>query len=351
MKIVIICGGIGSKMWPMSRSTMPKHFLPLINGKSLFQLNYEALRKKFGAEEIFLQTNNIQAKIAKNQVQEIIDENIFVEPEMRNQGPATGFAAAQLIKRGFGDEPFILVQADVLREPDEKFLDMIGEQEKLGRTTDKYITGGFVPQSIVRGVDYLVKGNLVSEENGVKIFEVVDYIDRTEEEKIKEYLGTDKLLLHANHTSMTPNNLLKMYQNYKMEWYEPLVAIANGGDVVEEYAKMPKAGIEEVTKLVYKENGALVVELPFNWVDFGTWESVAGYMKEKEIYQPEDVLEVESQNNFVYRKDKKYVALIGVEDLVVIDTGDGLLITKKDQTGKVGMVVDRLKEENRNELL
>jgi len=351
MKTVIICGGVGSKMWPMSRNTMPKHFLPLINGKSLFQLNYEALRKKFGPEEIFLQTNEVQAKIAKNLIPEIIDENIFVEPEMRNQGPATGFAAAQLIKRGFGDEPFILVQADVLREPDEKFLDMIGEQEKLGRINDKYITGGFVPQSIVRGVDYLVKGNLVSEENGVKIFEVADYIDRTEEEKIKQYLGTDKLLLHANHTSMTPNNLLKMYQKYKPEWYEPLLAIANNGDVVSEYGKMPKAGIEEVTKLVYRNGEALVVELPFNWVDFGTWESVANYMKEKGTYQPEDVLELDSNQNFVYRKDKKYEALIGVENLVVVDTGDALLIMKKENSGRVGEVVDTLKAENRNELV
>lgn len=351
MKLVIICGGIGSKMWPMSRSTMPKHFLPLINGKSLFQLNYEALRKRFEATEIFLQTNDVQAKIAQSQEIEIVGENIFVEPEMRNQGPATGFAAAQLIKRGFGDEPFILVQADVLREADEKFLDMIMELEKLGRTSDKYITGGFMPQIVVRGVDYLVKGNLVNEENGVKIFEVADYIDRSEEDKINEYLGTDKLLLHANHTSMTPNNLLKMYQKYKPEWYEPLVAIANNGDVVTEYGKMPKAGIEEVTKLVYKNGEAMVVELPFNWVDFGTWESVANYMKEKEMYKSEDVLEIDSKNNFVYRKDKKYVALIGVEDLVVVDTGDGLLITKKDQTGKVGMVVDKLKEENKQELL
>ena len=351
MKPVIICGGIGSKMWPMSRSTMPKHFLPLISGKSLFQLNYETLRKRFNPEEIFLQTNEVQSKIAKAQEPEIPEENIFVEPEMRNQGPATGFAAAQLIKRGFGDEPFTLVQADVLREPDEKFLDMIGEQEKLDKTTDKYITGGFVPQMVIKGVDYLVKGNLVSEDNGVKIFEVADYIDRTEEEKINEYLGTDKLLLHANHTSMTPNNLLKMYQKYKPEWYTPLVAIANNGEVVSEYSKMDKAGIEEVTKLVYKNNEALVVELPFNWVDFGTWESVANYMKEKGMYKPDDLLEIESTENFVYRKDKKYVAMIGVEGLVVVDTGDALLIMKKNASGKVGQVVDKLKEENKSELI
>lgn len=351
MKTVIICGGVGSKMWPMSRSTMPKHFLSIINGKSLFQLNYEALRKKFGLEEIFLQTNEVQSKIAQVQVPEIPSENIFVEPEMRNQGPATGFAAAQLIKRGFGDEPFILVQADVLREPDEKFIDMIMEQEKLGKSTDKYITGGFTPKSIVKGVDYLVKGKLVSEENGVRIFEVEDYIDRSEEEKIKEYLGTDKLLLHANHTSMTPNNLLKMYKKYKEEWYAPLMAIANGGDVPTEYGKMSKAGIEEVTKVVYKNGEALVVELPFDWVDFGTWESMANYMKEKGMYKPEDLLEIDSKDNFVYKKDKKYVALIGVENLVVVDTGDALLVMKKESSGRVGEVVDTLKSEERKELV
>jgi len=351
MKAVIICGGIGSKMWPMSRSSMPKHFLPLIGGKSLFELNYEALRKKFGPEEIFLQTNEIQSKIAKKLKPEIPEENIFVEPEMRNQGPATGFAAAQLIKRGFGDQPFILVQADVLREPDEKFLQMIDEVGKLTSKTGKYLTGGFVPNMVIAGVDYLVKGKLVSEENGVKIYEVADYIDRTEEEKINQYLGTDKLLLHANHTTMTPNKLLEMYQKYKPEWYQPLVNISQNGDVVENYAAMPKGAIEEVTKIVYKNNEALVVELPFNWVDFGTWESVANYMENKTMYAPTDLIQIDSQENFVYRKNKKMVALIGVEDLIVVDTGDALLITKKNQTGKVGQVVDKLKEEGKVELL
>ena len=351
MKPVIICGGIGSKMWPMSRSSMPKHFLPLSGGKSLFQLNYEALRIKYSASEIFLQTNEVQAKIAQNQVPEIKGENIFVEPEMRNQGPATGFAVAQLIKRGFGDEPFILVQADDLREPAQNFIDMIEEIEKIASSGDKYITGGFMPKSVVGGVDYLVKGNLITEENGVKIFEVADYIDRTEEDKIKQFLGTDKLLLHTNHTTMTPNNLLKMYQTYKPEWYQPLVNISQGGDVPTEYAKMPKGAIEEVTKQVYKNGGAVVAQLPFNWVDFGTWESVANYMDDKSMYVPEGVYEIDSKDNFVYKKDKKYIALIGVEDLIVVDTGDALLIAKKDQTGKVGQVVDVLKTQERADLL
>ena len=142
-----------------------------------------------------------------------------------------------------------------------------------------------------------------------------------------------------------------MYKKYKPEWYQPLVNISKDEDVVTNYGDMPKGAIEEVTRIVYKNNEALVVELPFNWVDFGTWESVANYMQEKGMYDAKDVVEIEGKGNFVYRKDKKYVALIGVDDLVVVDSGDGLLITRKDLTGKVGQVVDKLKEEGKEDLL
>jgi mannose-1-phosphate guanylyltransferase len=350
MKAVIICGGVGSKMWPESRATSPKQFLPLIGEKSLFQLNWEALRLKFSPEEIFLQTNAQQAEIAKKQVAEILSENVFIEPEMRNQGPATGFAAASLIKKGFGDEAFMLVQADVMRKPEDKFIGMLEVMGALAEESNDYITGGIAPESIVRGVDYLVKGELVKEEKGVKVFRVADYIDRTEEEKIKKYLGTDKLLIHANHTTMTPNNLLAMYKKYRMDWYEPLMNIVNGGDVPTEYAKMPKAGIEDVTKLVYTKGEALVAELPFEWIDFGTWESLAKYLVEREMYTSDSkTIELDSTNNFV--RTNKTVALIGVNDLIVIDKNDALLICKNDKTGKVGEVVDKLKAENKIELL
>jgi mannose-1-phosphate guanylyltransferase len=95
-----------------------------------------------------------------------------------------------------------------------------------------------------------------------------------------------------------------------------------------------------------------VVELPFDWVDFGTWESVANYMQSKSLYQIDaDTIEIDSSNNYIYKKGNKFIATVGVENLVIVDTGDALLITKRDQTGKVGQIVDALKEKNREELL
>lgn len=331
---------MGTKMWPLSSPKLPKHFLPLVHDKSLFELNWETLRKRFAASEIYLQTNAEQAEIAKKLVPEIVTENVFIEPESRNQGPATGLAAALLLKKGKGDEPFFLIQVDNLRVPGENIFKMMDLAEKLGKETHKYITGGFLPDRFIKGVDFLMKGDLVSEENGVKIFKVAEYVDRNEEEKIKENLSSGKLLVHANHTCMTPNDLLKMFADYRPDWYEPLIKISKGADIVEEYAKMPKGAIEEITKQVHAKGDSLVIELPFEWTDFGTWESLEKYYLANNIEPKKgEVKEIEAKDNFCISDNKKKIAIIGVDNIIVVEGDDGILVCRKDLSGRVGEVV------------
>jgi len=337
---VIICGGVGTKMWPLSSPSHPKHFLPLIHGKSLFELNWETLRTRFQADEIYLQTNAEQAEIAKNLVPEIVADNVFIEPEMRNQGPATGLAAALLLKKGKGDEPFFLIQVDNLRVPGENIFKMMDLAEKLGTETHKYITGGFAPDRVIKGVDFLLKGEIVSEENGVKIFKVAEYVDRTEESKIDENMSSGNLLVHANHTCMTPNDLLTMFAKFRPDWHEPLMKISTGADIAVEYAKMPKGSIEEITKQVHANGDSLVIELPFEWTDFGTWDSLDKYYKANSMEPKKgEVKEVEASNNFCLSDNKKKIAIVGLDNLIVVEGDDGILICKKDSSGRVGEVV------------
>jgi mannose-1-phosphate guanylyltransferase len=209
--------------------------------------------------------------------------------------------------------------------------------DKLARSTDKYITGGFKPDFAVMGVDYLIKGEKVNDSEEVEVFKVDKFLWRGTKEDAQGYIKDGKALLHANHTCMTPRNLLKMYQKYKNEWYEPLLNYINGADLATEYAKMSKGPLEDVTRLAFEAGDALVVELPFKWVDFGTWESVAKYLGSDE------------NNNFV--KTNKYTAIIGLRDLVVVEADDALLICKKDQSGKVGEVVEKLKAAGKNGLV
>jgi mannose-1-phosphate guanylyltransferase len=343
---VIICGGFGTKLWPMSRQFKPKHFLPLIGGKSLFEINYEALRTKFKPEEIYVSTNEDQLHLAKGFAPDIPAENYIIEPEMRNQGPATGLIAAFLYKKGFPDEPFIVVQVDDIREPVEKFMEMIDVCDVIARKETKYITGGFKPEYSVMGVDYLVKGERVTSEGEVGIYKVAKFVWRSTKEETEELIKQDTALVHTNHTCMTPRNMLEMLKKYKPEWYEPLMNIVNGADIATEFAKMPAGPIEDVTQQVHANGESLVVEIPFNWTDVGTYESLDRYLKLKNLYKVSDnVVDMNGKNNFIKLEDSnKVVALVGVDNLIVVDTGDVLLICDKSQSGQVGEALKEVKK-------
>ncbi|OGM22510.1 hypothetical protein A2961_02730 [Candidatus Woesebacteria bacterium RIFCSPLOWO2_01_FULL_39_21] len=345
---VIICGGWGTKLWPISRQYKPKHFLSLISNKSLFRINYEALRTKFKPEEIYISTNQDQAILAQKQAPEIPQDNYILEPEMRNQGPATGLIAAVLYKKGFADEPFMIVQVDDLREPVENFIKMMMDCDRLARKETKYITGGFKPDFPVMGVDYLVKGKRVSIENEVGIYEVDRFVWRGSREQTEKFIKDDKALVHTNHTCMTPRNFLAMLQKYKPEWHKPLMNIINGQDINTEFVKMPPGPIEDVTEQVHAAGESLVVELPFIWVDFGTYESLFKYLDERGLYKlPENVVEQDSQGNYVRLDDpNKVVCFVGVRNLIFVDTGDVVLVCNKDQSGQVGEVLKEVKKRN-----
>ncbi|OGM04163.1 hypothetical protein A2715_05185 [Candidatus Woesebacteria bacterium RIFCSPHIGHO2_01_FULL_39_32] len=334
---VIICGGFGTKLWPVSREHKPKHFIPLVGDKSLFQLNYEALRSHFKPEEIYVSTNEDQVELAKKQVEDISVENYILEPEMRNQGPATGLIAAFLYKKGLKDEPFMIVQVDDLREPVENFIKMMLDCDTVARRESKYITGGMSTDFPVMGVDYLIKGEKISNEGSVGIYKVEKFVWRSTKEQTEELIKQKGVLIHTNHTCMTPQNMLNMLQKYKPEWYEPLMNYVNGSELKNEYVKMPAGPIEDVTQQVHADGESLVVELPFTWFDIGTFETLHEYLKQKGLYKISDnIVDLNGKDNFVKLDDaNKVVALVGVDNLIVVDTGDALLICDKRRTGEV----------------
>lgn len=357
MKLVLICGGIGKKMWPQSRISSPKHFLPLFNGKSLFQQNYATLKTAFQPEDIYLQTNQEQATQALEQCPEIIKDNIFVEPEIRDQGPATGFMAAMLYPK-HPDEIFQLIQADVIRFPTNKFIESIKTFEIIVKKENKLLTAIIRPDFPMMGCDYLRVKLPGFNLSGLSVYEVDKWLGRdSRDEVIRNFLMDKTVFLHANQYCGTPRILLEAYKKYAPDWYEPLMEISelsvlNRYDpkITLLYRTMAKAGAERVTQHELPANG-LVAEVPFRWIDFGTWASVARYQKENNLYQPDNLVEINSENNYIIAPKDKQVAVIGLNNVTVIDTIDGLLVCSNDSTGKVGEVVEKLKERGKEEYL
>jgi mannose-1-phosphate guanylyltransferase len=278
----------------------------------------------------------------------MIQGNIFLEPEMRNQGPATGFCAAKLLEK-YPDEPFMLIQADVLRTPSASFIDYIGVVEQLVLQNHCLVTGIVKPKHGLVGIDFIIPGDMIESKHGMNVYSLDRWVMR-EDKNRKELENNHKPVFgHANHYSCTPRILLQMYHDYAKEWYTPLSHMMDAfgtsreEEVVrKEYALMPVGPIEARVANHAMKNGMLV-ECPFEWIDFGTWDSVEEYFQSIQL-ESKNLIEVDSQRNFAI--SDKLVALIGVEDLVVIDTKDALLITKSGKSNKMTEIIQVLKKRN-----
>lgn len=344
-------------MWPMSRNTTPKHFLPIFDGKSLFQINYEILREQFKPEEIYLQTNLEQAKIAQSQCPEIIVNNCFIEPEVRDTGPALGMTLANLYLLD-PDEPYFYIQADLLRLPKEKYLETIHTCDRLIQADGKIITGGEKPKTPTMGIDYLKTGlQPVKSIDSMKVYTMEEWLGRDSEESVIEsFIKQDSVMMHWNHNTATPRIMLNTFQKYQPDWYRHVMNIINALEINDptkaniEFCEMEKGPMENVTKYALKEG--YVIELPYRCIDFGTWASLRRYEEEFNIKADSDqLITIGSAGSFVKAPPGKMVALIGVNNLTVIDTPNGLLVCNNNETGKVGEVVTILHKQGKTDYL
>ncbi len=149
-----MAGGQGTKLWPYSTDDIPKQFQTILGETTLFQMNVKALLKAFSVEDIFISTKKKYVKFIKDQTPEILEDHILAEPDAKkNMGPGTIYAVLK-VDSMYPGEPFMVVQSDCIRDPEEKFIEMIKESDKLVRKTKQLISGGARPHSPIMGIDY-----------------------------------------------------------------------------------------------------------------------------------------------------------------------------------------------------
>lgn len=364
MKFVVMAGGNGTKLWPVSREDAPKQFYPLIGKKTLFQLNVEALLERHSPNDIYVSTTQKLAHFVLEQAPQIPGENYIIEPPLgKDTGPASGFAMLK-IKQKFPDEVVMFyVQTPITRNPTDKYLDMIETMEELVKTEGKLVTGTNIPRYVETGSDLLKLGEGNTHKNGHVFHEVTGFVDvvkdRMTHEQVETIMKNSVVGTHCNHNTWTPNSLLAAIQELRPDWYEILMRIENEfgkeneeSNIEEIYAEFEPGRIELITRELMKQGKVLAVVLPYKWTHITTWNDVASYYKDEAIPTHQtQVIEVDSTNNLVLSDTKKLVALIGLENIAVIETPDSILIVPKNQANKVKEVHDILKTRGEEEYL
>jgi len=338
-------------MWPFSRKSSPKQFVRLIGDKSLFERNLEAILGTYDPKDILISGSVHQKDFINEQAHMISEENIILEPSSRNTGPAVGLIIARLMTID-PDEPFMFIQTDDLRFPNDKFLLMIREMEKIVKNEKLFITGGIRTNYPIMGVDYMKLGERLKEFDEIEAHKVADYLPRTSFDQTAERIRMGDVVIHTMHYAWTPRLMLEAFKKHTPGWGEIIEKISEEfkeapqitDKVVGLFEKMEPGSIETVTQNIFKDG--VVIKLDFEWVDIGVWESLSKYL---DVYQPEvkhkKHVKIDSENVFIQTKGNKMVATIGVDDLAIIDSGDALLVCPLSRTSQVGDIVKKLSEE------
>ena len=364
MKFVIMAGGSGTKLWPVSRDTAPKQFYPLIGKKTLFQLNVEALLERYSPHDIFISTTEKLIHFVEEQAPQIPGENFIIEPpEGKDTGPASGYAMLRVGQRFPNEVVMFYVQAPIIRTPVDRYLDMVEGLEKLVQKYGQLATGTQIPRYLETGSDLLRLGVKVPSTNGLEVHQVTDFIDVVKDRmtlaQVTEIAKESTVGTHSNHNTWTPEKLLEAYKEIRPDWYSILMEIkecfgqpSEKEKIAALYQKFEPGRVELVTRVLMKRGEVQAVVLPYKWTHITTWDDVARYYIEESIETHQtEVIEVESTNNLVLSDTKKLITLVGMKDMVVIETPDSILVVPKSMANKVKEVHDILKTRGYEEYL
>lgn len=338
MTNVILCGGAGTRLWPISRSLMPKQFIKLFDNKSLFQLTVE--RNSRLCQSQFIVSNAEQYFLALDQLEELNKSNnsYLLEPVGRNTAPAIALACMAL-----NDDEIVLVTPSDHLIKDEKEYEKVINKAKEFANDNKIVTFGITPTFAETGYGYI---------ESVNEFNVKAFHEKPNFEIATSYLKAGNYYWNSGMFCFKAGVFLEELKKYSPKIYETSkIAFANVNkqDLIrikyDDMINIPENSIDYA--VMEKSNIVKVVPSNIFWSDVGSFDALYEELSKDENNNTknENHISINSKNNLVYGNERK-IATVDIEDLIIIDTGDALLISKKGSSQKVKKVVEKLKEQN-----
>ena len=344
MYALILCGGSGTRLWPLSRKNFPKQFLKLYSEHSLLQETFLRMQKVMPAANIFLVTNEENFFNVYNQIRDIFPgiekSQIITEPASLNTAPAIALGVKYLVEKIKikKDAPIIILPADHYIAKPAVFVKIV--KTALANVGNFIGTIGITPLAPETGFGYIKKGK---KEKGY--FAVDAFKEKPDRETAQQYLASGQYVWNSGmylfnaktFASELKKHAPKLFAKYEKKFEQ----------FVGDFGKLEAEAID--TAISEKSNKVIVFEGDFGWSDIGSFDALADVLEEKKSGQDRHVL-LDSKNVFVHSSTNRLVTTIGVEDLVVVENNDCILIHKRGRSEDVKKVVSHLKENNYKEI-
>ena len=356
MKAVIFAGGVGTRMWPMSRKSNPKQFQLLIGKKSIFQQTVARVKLGFEPSDIFISTGAEYKDIVKKQVPEIPEKNLILEPERRDSLGAVGYATAYVHKLYPKTTMVAIWGADHLVEDKKAFIRAIKLAGRIAKTESKICKVDARPTFPSTYNGWVEIGKHIKKINGLDVYEFVRFIEKPNEEKAKKLFRSVKYLINVGYMAWNTDMMLDLFKKHSPKTYRHLQAIMDAigtkqeiAVLKKEYAQIEKDSVDYGIFEKLKSGDMLVIPADMGWIDIGTWGLLYSGLSKKEtdnITQGEVEI-IEGEGNLVWSTQGKTIALVGMKDTVVVDVDDSILVCNRSKTGDVKKLVNLLKQKKK----
>tara|TARA_R110000850_G_scaffold169388_32_gene294715 strand:- start:4823 stop:5899 length:1077 start_codon:yes stop_codon:yes gene_type:complete len=347
---LILAGGSGTRFWPLSRNTRPKQLLNLFDDATLIEKAVNRLEGLIAPERILVLTNEAQLDHTRKVLPMIPSENVVAEPARRDTAPAIALAAGWIAARD-PDATMIALPADQLVVKEEAFRSVLAAAAAAAVSEDAIVTLGIRPDWACPSYGYIERGEPIeTESKDHAIYQVKRFREKPSVEVAEQYLESGNFSWNAGIFVWTIKTVVNELSKHCPQLAEFVSDLSNSDDlmatVADRFHKLEKVSIDYA--LMENAERILNIEADVGWDDVGGWPSVAKYLQQDDSgnsYRG-TVLSVDSSQNIVYSATgETTVALLGVKDLIVVQTPDALLVANRNDADQIKALVDQLPEE------
>lgn len=354
--VAIMAGGIGSRFWPMSRSSHPKQFLDILNtGRTLIQSTYDRFTNFIPKENIFVITYEGYINIVKKQLPELPLQNILGEPSRKNTAPCIEYISFKVHQLD-PNAKMIIAPADHLITDNIAFNKVCLEALSFVGKHNALITLGINPTYPNTGYGYIQYEQHPVSDN---VFKVKTFTEKPNLELAKTFLASGEFLWNAGIFVWQVKNILASFEKFLPEMHEVFVGEQHEFNTPSENKALQRvyplcSSISIDFGIMEKADNVYVIPSSFGWSDLGTWNSAYEQLDKDErsnAIAGENVMIVDSSRNVVHTPNDKLVVLQGLEDFIVVDTSDVLLICRKEKEQEIKNYVSEVKRNKGDKFL
>jgi len=353
---VIMAGGIGSRFWPMSKSSFPKQFLDILGtGETLIQQTFSRLQRICPPENILIVTNTNYKNLCLEQLPNVVESNILCEPAMRNTAPCVAYAAFKIQSMN-EDANMIIAASDHIILKEDEFVRVTNDCLDIVAKNDVLLTLGITPSRPDTGYGYIQ----FSEDNlsgSKKARKVKTFIEKPNQELALNFLDSGDFLWNSGMFIWSAKSIALAYRKHLRDMHDIFDEGKQFYNTINEKEFIDRVfpackNISIDYGIMEKSENVYVYPADFGWSDLGTWGSLYSHLEldeYKNTIQGNNVMMYDSSDNLVKVSDDKLVVLQGLQGYIVVENEGTILVCKKEDEQKIKQFVADLKQKGETE--